>query len=257
EPVHVFDVAPAPVADLVAAGAIGAPSVAALARACRHVGVCVRDDADVEALLRGEDGLLAHLARDSVLAIHSTVTANAIVGWKKDCAARGVHLVDAPITGGASGAEAGTLAYMLGGDPAVLDRCEPIFATSSTKQVRAGAVGAGTGLKLCNNLMTYAAFNAIHEAGRLAKASGLDPALLVEVGRANGVVTTQMEQFFVNRSKLAALGPEQMEQLFGGFGKLATKDLGAAIASARALGVSVPATEFLQPLIESVFLDRG
>jgi 3-hydroxyisobutyrate dehydrogenase-like beta-hydroxyacid dehydrogenase len=255
EPVHVFDVAPAPVAELVGLGAIAASSVAALAKACRHVGVCVRDDADVEQLLRGDGGLLANLAPDGVLAIHSTVTADAIVRWASECTAHGIHLVDAPITGGAAGAQAATLCYMLGGDAAVLDRSEPVFRTSATKLVRAGKVGAATGLKLCNNLMAYAAFNAIREAERLARASGLDPALLVEVGRANGVVTPQMEAYLENRGKAAALGPDGMTRFFAGFAQLAAKDLGAAVASARALGAAVPATEHLQGLIEHVFLD--
>ena len=121
-----------------------------------------------------------------------------------------------------------------------------------------GAVGSGLAAKLCNNLMSYAAFAAIDEGVRLAKAGGLDPQLLIEVGRANGVVTPQMEAFLGNRDKLAAAGAETMRRAFGPFAALGRKDLAAALASARALGVELPATARLHDLIEAVFLgDAG
>ncbi len=249
--VTVYDVNPVPLQELEAAGAKVAESPAQLAAACEVIGLCVRDDADVEALLRGAEGLLENAARGSIIAIHSTVTQKALLNWAEDAAARGLDLIDAPITGGAAGAEAGTLAYMVGGEAAVLERCRPVFATSGSKIIHAGAVGAGIALKLCNNLMTYAAFSAMSEAHALAVAGGLDPALLIEVGRANGVVTPQMEAFIGSREKLLATGQGDHFKPFAALGR---KDLEAALASAQALGLKLPMTGQLLGLIEDVFM---
>lgn len=249
--VTLYDVNPAPLKELEGLGARVAESPAQLARASEVIGLCVRDDADVENLLRGPGGLLHNAARGSVIAVHSTVTQKALLGWARDAAAQGLHLIDAPITGGASGAEAGTLAYMVGGDAAVLERCRAVFATSGSKIIHAGAVGSGIALKLCNNVMTYAAFAAMREAHGLAKAGGLDPALLIEVGRANGVVTPQMEAFITGREKLFAQGQQAYFTPFAALGK---KDLEAALASARALNLRLPMTEHLVDLIEEVFM---
>lgn len=255
-PVWVFDADPARSQSLSAQGAHAAHDLAELGRHCGLIGVCVRDENDVERVLSGAGGLLANLAPESVVAIHSTVTQEAILSWAAQARERGVTLIDAPITGGAAAAEAGTLTYMVGAEAAVLERCRPVFTSAAQKIIHAGPVGAGILLKLCNNLMSYAAFAALDEAHRLAVAGGLEASLLAEVGRTNGVVTPQMEAFMNNRSRLAAAGPEVLTQAFGPFALLARKDLDAALASARALGVSLPCTEQLAAEIGGVFLNQ-
>jgi len=257
EPVYVHDVMPGPVDELARIGAHAA-TLQEIGRQCRIVGLCVRDDHDVDALLHGPEGLLQQMQADTVIAVHSTVTQASILRWAGEANTKGIHLVDAPITGGASGAEAGTLAYMVGGAGGIVERCRAVFATSAQKIIHAGPTGAGIALKLCNNLMSYAAFAAMHEADALARAAGPGPALLLEVGRANGVVTPQMEAFIGNRGKLAAAGPEMLRKSFGPFASLGRKDLLAALASAEELGLELPATARLAALIEAVFLgDSG
>lgn len=255
ELLQVYDVAAAPLQELRAAGAEPVAHPGQLGD-CRIVGLCVRDDHDVETLLYGERGLLAVMRPDSIIAVHSTVTQAALLRWVQDAAARGVHLVDAPISGGAAGAAAGTLVYMVGGDVTVFERCKPVFAASGQHLIHAGATGAGIALKLCNNLMTYAAFAAMSEAAALARACGLDPQRLVEVGRGNGVVTPQMASFLNNREALAEKGRESLEKGFAPFAALARKDLQAALASAQALNLPLPMTEQLTARIEDVFLRR-
>ena len=93
----VHDVQQAPVDELVALGA-HAGSPAEIARHCRVIGLCVRDDRDVEALLYGEAGMLAQTAPGTVIAIHSTVTQAGLLRWAADAAARGIDLIDAPVT---------------------------------------------------------------------------------------------------------------------------------------------------------------
>jgi len=255
-PVWVHDVLAAAMQDLVAAGARAA-SPAELARHCDIIGLCVRDDADVDALLYGDAGLLAHAAAGSVIAVHSTVTQDAVLGWAHDGGARGIRVIDAPITGGAAAAEAATLTYMVGGDEATLARCRPVFATSGANIIHAGGIGAGITLKLANNLMTYAAFAAMHEAAALARTAGLSLEMLVEVGVSNGVVTPQMQAFLRNRDQICASGGEAaLKQFFGPFGTLGKKDLLAALRSADKLGIKLPSTRHLVDHIEAVFLNQ-
>ncbi len=256
EELWVYDIASAPVAELSAHGARAGGQPRELAQRCRIIGLCVRDEQDVETLLYGEQALLAHMAHDSVLAVHSTVTRSAILRWADAARARGIHLLDAPMTGGAAAAAEATLTYMVGGEAAIIARCRPLWATSGRKIVHAGPAGAGMLLKLCNNLMAYAAFLAIHEGTRLARAGGLDCALLTEVGRSNGVVTPQMETFLTTRERLAALGADALAGTLGPFAALGAKDLAAALASARELGLALPGTQCVAELIEDVFLNR-
>ncbi len=256
EELCVYDVAEARVAELAARGARGCSGVRELAERCRIIGLCVRDEADVESLLRGAAGLLEHMAADTIIAVHSTVTQAAILDWGRAAQAHGIHLIDAPVTGGAAGAQAATLTYMVGGESAIIERCRPVFMTSAQKVIHAGPLGAGVLLKLCNNLMSYAAFAAIDEADRLARAGQLDPALLIEVGRANGVVTAQMEAFLSNRGKLGAGGARVLQQMFAPFANLAEKDLAAALASAQGLQLELPLTERVAALITRVFLNQ-
>src|SRR3546814_12989133 len=105
--------------------------------------------------------------------------------------------------------------------------CSSDVCSSDLKIIHAGPTGCGIALKLCNNLMTYAAFAAIDEGVRLAKAGGLDPTLMIDVGRANGVVTPQMEAFFGNREQLAAAGVDTLRKAFAPFAALGRKDLAA------------------------------
>lgn len=253
--IWVHDAVEAAMDELRAAGArVGAP--AELAKRCRIIGLCVRDDADVDALLYGSAGLLENVAPGTIIAVHSTVTQQAILRWAGDARARDIHVIDAPITGGASGAEAATLTYMVGGDAATLERCRPVFSTSAAKIIHAGNIGAGITLKLANNLMTYAAFAAISEAAALARAGGLSLDVLIEVGVSNGVVTPQMQSFIRNRDRIGASGGAALQQFFGPFGALGKKDLLAALSSAGQLGVALPTTLHLSHSIEDIFLAR-
>jgi 3-hydroxyisobutyrate dehydrogenase-like beta-hydroxyacid dehydrogenase len=255
EPVWVFDVVPAACAELAELGAQIANNPAELAKQCRIIGICVRDDKDVEALLYGDTGIFANAAADTVVAIHSTVTQDAILRWHSEGKTLGLHVIDAPITGGAGGAEAGTLCYMVGGDEVIIERCRPVFMCSAANIVHGGAIGTGIALKLCNNLMAYFAFTAAHEGYKLAIACGLAPEKLTEVGQANGVVTPQMSAFLSGHLGLAN-NPEMLHKFFAPHAALATKDLGAALQTAAKLQVALPATQRNSELIEDVFLNR-
>jgi len=254
---HVYDIHRPAVEELVEVGAIGCASAAELAAACSHIGICVRDDAQVEEVLYGEGGILANAAPGTVVAVHSTVTQANLLNWAEEAEAEGIRLIDAPITGGAAGAVAGTLCYMVGGETTDIEVCAPVFDTSAEKIVHAGPLGAGIALKLCNNFIQYVEFVAMAEAVRLAEACGLSVDVLREVGLSNGVVNEQMHGFVSGRNALAAdSGEEGMERFFGAMGRLARKDLECALSTAAEKGVVLPAAEYVRDRIEDVFLAR-
>lgn len=254
---HVYDVYRPAVDELVEKGAVACTSVAELAQKCAHIGICVRDDQQVEELLYGEVGILAHASKNTIVAIHSTVTQASLLKWAREASERGIHLLDAPITGGAHRAADGTLCYMVGGDEAIVERCRPVFMTSAEKVVHAGSIGAGIALKLCNNFIQYTEFVAMAEATRLAEACGLSVDVLREVGLSNGVVNEQMHMFVAGRNGMVSSASDQdMEQIFGAMGKLGRKDLQCALDTAADYGVTLPTAEYVRDRIENVFLAR-
>jgi 3-hydroxyisobutyrate dehydrogenase len=254
---HVYDVHRPAVEDMVAQGAIGCLSVAELAAACNHIGVCVRDDAQVEQLLYGEQGILANASAETLVAIHSTVTQANVLKWAADACESGITLIDAPMTGGAHRAQEGTLCYMVGGSEADVATASPIFSTSAEKIVHAGELGAGIALKLCNNFIQYTEFVAMAEATRLAEACGLSVDVLRDVGLSNGVVNEQMHMFVSGRNSLVkTCSEEDMAQFFGAMGQLGQKDLECALSTAADKGVVMPTAEYIRDRIEDVFLAK-
>jgi 3-hydroxyisobutyrate dehydrogenase len=253
-PTTVFDLVPAAVDELVAAGAARASSARAVAAVSDIIGVCVRDDADVQAVLLGDDGLLAGANAGSVIAIHSTVLPRTVRELGAVAATRGVAVVDACVTGGPMGAEQGRLTYMVGGHADDLERCRPVFATAAKTIVHTGPLGSGTAVKLCNNLMTYLGFLAAYEATLLARESGLSQTAFEEVTRSNGNLTDQMLAFLM----LHRLPDEQrrepgFQQMLRGYTTLAEKDLAVTLAFAREHGVALPGTALCQQLMARVY----
>ncbi len=258
--VSVYDVVAEPVAEMVALGARAADSPESIAKNCSLISICVRHDADVDQLLYGDDtrpGMLACAAPGTVLAIHSTVTRDSIRRWAVDAAQCDIHIVDAPISGGASGAADGSLCIMAGGEPDAVARCQPMFACTSKQVVYAGDVGNATVVKLANNLMNYAAFSAISEGTALLRAAGVELQALYDVGAANGVVSPMMKQFIDGRDGVrAACNDDDMRSIFGPFANLAEKDLDHALLLAQQLALNLPQTEVVRRHIEAVFMAR-
>ncbi|MDG2272519.1 MAG: NAD(P)-dependent oxidoreductase [Halioglobus sp.] len=254
---HVYDVYASAMEELVAQGATGCASVAALASACVHIGICVRDDDQVQSLLYGDDGIFAHAVPGTMIAIHSTVTQANLLLWAQQASDLGFNLIDAPITGGAHRALDGTLCYMVGGSAEQLAQGSPVFETSAEKIVHAGPVGSGIALKLCNNFIQYTEFVAMVEATRLAEACGLSVEVLRDVGLSNGVVNQQMFMFASGRNAVVkTTTEEEMDAYFGAMGRLGRKDLECAISTANDKGISMPTAQYVCDRIENVFMAK-
>ena len=194
----VYDVAPEPVAELVAVGATAAASVAEAADV-DVLCVMVRDDDQVRSVAVE---VLASGA-EPVVVVHSTVAP----GTPAELEALGVRILDAPVSGGPMGAADGSLAIMVGGDEAAYAVAAPVLGRMGSKVVHAGPLGAGTKMKLARNLIHFVAFTAVTEAQRLAEASGLDLVALGEVVRHTDAITSGPGAIMY-RDSTAPLDPE-------------------------------------------------
>lgn len=224
---QVYDVAPAPVAELVDAGAGAAGSVAELD--ADVVCVMVRDDDQVRAVA-------AEVAPETVLVIHSTVAPTT----PAELAAAGHTVLDAPVSGGPMGAADGSLAIMVGGDDTAYALARPVLEAMGSKVVHAGPLGAGTRMKLARNLIHFVAFTAVTEAQRLAEAAGLDLLALGDVVRHTDAITGGPGAI-MHRDTTAPIAADNFWRgVFEHVAELGEKDLRLAIDLADEVDVNVP-----------------
>lgn len=161
-----------------AKGATATTSVAELGALCDHVGICVVNDADVFTIT---DQLLPAMKPGSRIAIHSTVLPESVARLEADCAARGLQLIDAPVSGGSPGAEAGTLTVMCGGRQEAFDAALPVFRTFGKLVVLLGPAGAGQRAKIVNNAMLSAHMGVAMASLDAAAALDIDRAAFIEL----------------------------------------------------------------------------
>src|SRR5262249_44772959 len=135
------------------AGALPVQNPRAMAEACDLVMTCLPTSAQVREVIFGEGGLAAHLKPGSVIADMTTGDPTATREMAAALAPRGIQLIDAPVSGGPHGAEAGTIAIMVGAPPAVFETVRPILATISPNIFHTGDVGTGHLMKLVNNVI--------------------------------------------------------------------------------------------------------
>jgi 3-hydroxyisobutyrate dehydrogenase-like beta-hydroxyacid dehydrogenase len=227
----VYDVVPEPVAELVAAGATAAASVAELA-AVDVLCVMVRDDDQV----RGVVAEVLPVEVPPIVVIHSTVAPST----PAELAAMGLRVLDAPVSGGPMGAADGSLAILVGGDDAAYEAAAPVLARMGSKVVHAGPLGAGTQMKLARNLIHFVAFTAVTEAQRLAEASGLDLKALGEVVRHTDAITGGPGAIMYRETTAPLDADDFWWGVFDHVRALGEKDLSFAIELADTLGVDVP-----------------
>ena len=203
---------------------------------------CVTDAVTLCDLVVGKSGLLGSLHRGTLLVDHTTATPTIAREFAAEAARRGVGFVDAPISGGADGAAAGSLSIMAGGAAADLARARPVLETYAAQIVHAGPAGSGQLAKLANQIAIAGTVRALAEAIALARAGGGDPARVLE---ALGGGTANSTQLARTRDALAAPGFD----FAATFGWLA-KDLRLAAEEARRTGAPVPLVELVLAQLE-------
>ncbi len=227
----VFDKSPKAMANLVQAGAKEASSSKDVADRCEIVMTCLPASPDVEALYLEPGGLVDSAKPGTVLIDLSSVLPSTPRKIEPVAKKRGVHFLEAPVSGGTSGAKAATLAVMVGGDAAVLKRVEPVLKSLGPNIFHVGTVGAGNTVKAINNMMACVNSLAMMEGLTLGLKAGLDPLIIHDVVKASSGGSKALERI------PKAIVPRDFEPGFKVF--LMNKDLDTFNTIAKELHVPV------------------
>lgn len=232
--VRAFDVRQEAVDDLAAQGATACRSVADAADGAGVAITMLPDTPDVEHVVYGDDGLLAHPPAGRLVVDMSTIAPGAARRMSADLERAGVDFIDAPVSGGPVGARNATLSIMAGGKVEAFARARSVFAAMGTTITHVGDSGAGQTVKLCNQLVCGINIQAICEAIALGRASGVDLQMLRNVLLGGSAASWMLDK----------LGPAMIEgDDKAGFRiDLMLKDLRLVQQQAQSLSVPLPAT---------------
>jgi 3-hydroxyisobutyrate dehydrogenase len=176
-----FDLAPASLAALAAAGGKTAKSAAEAAAAGEVVVTMLPAGPHVRAVYLGDGKVLASARKGALLIDSSTIDVETARGVAKAAQDAGFGMLDAPVSGGVGGATAGTLTFMVGGEAADFERARPILEKMGKTIVHAGPAGNGQAAKICNNMILGISMIAVCEGFALAEKLGLDAQKLFDI----------------------------------------------------------------------------
>jgi 2-hydroxy-3-oxopropionate reductase len=228
----------------VAEGARSAGSPREVAGEARRVITMLPDSPQVEEVLAGPNGVLAGSDPGALAIDMSTISPVVSRRLVAAAAERGVGLLDAPVSGGDVGARDGTLTIMVGGSPEDVDRARDLLEVLGETVTHVGASGAGQVVKACNQIVVALTIEAVSEALVLAERAGVEPALMLDVlggGLAANKVLEVRRRNFLERDFRPGFRAE-----------LHHKDLGIALATARAAGAVLPVTAIVEQLLQAL-----
>ncbi len=232
------------VEDLAAAGATAATSPCDVAGRCEILITMLPNSPDVELVALGRDGIIEGARSGLLFADMSTISPLVSQKIGKTLEAKGVKMLDAPVSGGEKGAIDGTLSIMVGGDKAVFDELLPVFQALGKTVTHLGPLGSGGFTKLANQIIVALNLTALGEALTLARKAGLDRELTLKALGGGLAGSRCLEQ----------KTPNYLANTYNpGFKiDLHYKDLGLIMESARALGVPLPTTAVVEELFNAL-----
>lgn len=238
----VCDPSPAAVQGLRALGAGQSEDPAGAAGAAEITITCLPSPEIIERVVMGERGVLAGAPPDGIIIDMSTSLPSLARRLAEAGGRRGVPVLDAPVTGGPRGAEAGTLAIMVGGEVSAFERALPLFEAMGKVVRHMGPPGSGQATKLTNNILAATHMAVLAEAVALARSEGLDPAAVYEIV-SNGTGDSRVLR---NRYPVPGVLPEapasnEWAPLFPV--DLIAKDVRLALTTAREHGLNLPVVE--------------
>jgi len=241
-----YDVAAEPLARFAALGGRAARHPAQIGAECPSTMVMVVSGAQVDAVLSGPDGLLDTMTGGTVM-VCSTIALSELMPIAERARARGVTLIDCPVSGGVTGAAAGTLTLLCGGDAAAIAAHRPLLEAVSANVFHLGPLGAGLVGKLANNLIIGVGRLAIGEAFAMAKRAGVPLDRLYHTLR-----TCTADSSLLRSLEGALLRGEYPPGTF-----LGLKDLTAAVESGRSVHQAMPATSLARELYQLIDAKLG
>ncbi|MBN1542756.1 NAD(P)-dependent oxidoreductase [candidate division KSB1 bacterium] len=239
----IYNRTPGRMKSVVAAGAHAATSPSNVAEMSDVVITMVTDSPDVKEVVLGSEGVIHGIGTGGIVIDMSTISPSVTREIAGHLDKRGVQFLDAPVSGGDSGAIAGTLAIMVGGDRQSYDRCRPIFEAMGKTITHVGGVGMGQTVKLCNQILVSVTNLAVCEAIEFAERAGVDPLVMVEATR-NGAAGSW---------QLSNLGAKMVRNDFapGFMIDLQQKDLRLALEAGCEMQLSLPALAMVHQLFLS------
>jgi len=231
--VTVFDLNPAAVKTCTDLGGTAAKSIAEVTKGADVVMTSLPMPKDVEAVTLGDSGILANIAKGQTYIDLSTNAPSMVKKIGAAMAAKGIAMLDAPVSGGTVGAAAATIAIMVGGDKKVFDDALPVLQSFSANVIHMGGLGTGTVAKLVNNMMAFCNAAAASEGMMLGVTAGLDPAKLSQV-IASSSGNSAVFKSFSERALSGQFSPPSFAL------NLAHKDLHLAMELADELDVPLP-----------------
>jgi 2-hydroxy-3-oxopropionate reductase len=217
---------------LVEQGGRGAGSVGEAVRDADVIITMLPDSPDVEAVVLGEDGVLAAAKQGALLVDASTIRPDVSIRLAEAARAKGVRAVDAPVSGGEAGAIEGNLSIMVGGDPADVEAARPVLEAVGSTIVHVGPAGSGQTVKAANQLIVAGTIQLVAEALVFLEAHGVDTEAAVKV-LAGGLAGNRI----LDRKATSMIARE----FAPGFRvDLHHKDLGIVTSAAREAGVAIP-----------------
>ncbi len=223
---------------LIERGAKWADSPAAVAKVADTIFVCVTDTPDVEQVLLGADGVIETASPGAIVVDHSTISPSQTRVMADRLKAKGIRLIDAPVSGGDVGARNATLSIMCGGDRTAFDQVKPLLERMGKTITHCGESGNGQLTKLVNQILVVNTLMAVCEAMLFAKKSGLDIATTLAAVGAGAAKSWQLEQL-APRMTAGDFAPGFMVDLVA-------KDLRLVMEFAQANDINLPATEKVQ-----------
>ena len=214
-----------------------AATPAAAAAGAEFVFTCVGNDNDLFQVILEANGVLEGMQAGAVIIDNTTASADAATKLYDAAKQRGVHFLDAPVSGGQAGAENGKLTVMVGGDADAFARAEPVIASFSRAVAHMGAAGAGQRTKMVNQICIGGLVQALAEALAFAENAGLDGERVIDVISKGAAQSWQME----NRGKTMLARKFD----FGFAVDLMRKDFGICFEEAKRNGSKLPVTELV------------
>lgn len=242
---HVHNRTAARMQPLCALGAIACDTPRELAAQADLILLCLFDADATEALLFGDDGLLQAAHPGQLVVDLSTAPADRARDFAKRLRAHGIGWVDAPVSGGPQGAQAGTLAVMAGGESADVERARPLLASFASQVTHVGPAGCGQVAKACNQMINFGNAALIAEAMHLAARQGLDP----------GILPTAFAGGFADSGLLRHIGPKMAAGTVSGNTLMTMKDMEIALELGRASGTALPVTELIGSFLRTLIAE--
>ncbi|HAG62764.1 MAG TPA: 3-hydroxyisobutyrate dehydrogenase [Kocuria sp.] len=211
------------------------------------------------AVYLGEDGVLALAPKDALLVDSSTIDVATAEQLHRAASEAGFAFVDAPVSGGISGAAAGTLTFMIGGEEQHARRVEEVVQPMAGRVVHTGAAGTGQAAKIVNNMMLFICLEACSEGSVLADRLGLDPKVFWEIASVSSGDSWALHTWYpVPGMTDSAAANHNFDATFSA--TLAAKDIGLALAAGEQTDVNLPAArlvaERFQELIDEGLADK-